>query len=71
MVDDPAAVVAYGLSFPPGEFATDVQREQFESVVSRRFIDGRLRIRTRTGVFVCAKPRERNVAEEQQLRSRS
>lgn len=57
LVDDPAAVVAYGLSFPPGEFATDAQREQFDSAVSRRFVDGRLRIRTRSGVFVCANPR--------------
>jgi hypothetical protein len=57
LVDDPTAVVAYGLSFPPGEFATDAQRGQFESAISRRFVDGRLRIRTRAGVFVCAKPR--------------
>lgn len=57
LVDDPAAVVAYGLSFPPGEFATEAQRERFTQAVSRRF-DGRLlRIRTRAGVFVCSKPR--------------
>jgi SAM-dependent methyltransferase len=52
-VDDPAAVVAYGLSFPPGEAASFAQRTEFERVVARRFIDGRLRIRTRAGVFVC------------------
>ncbi|MGB8859156.1 MAG: class I SAM-dependent methyltransferase [Ilumatobacteraceae bacterium] len=57
LVDDPAAVVAYGLSFPPGEFATDAQREEFDAAVSRRFVGGRLRIRTRAGVFVCANPR--------------
>jgi SAM-dependent methyltransferase len=57
VVDDPAAVVAYGLSFPPGESATPAQRSQFEAAVSRRFTDGRLRIRTRTGVFVCRRPR--------------
>ncbi|MCU1365351.1 MAG: putative methyltransferase [Ilumatobacteraceae bacterium] len=58
VVDDLAAVVAYGLSFPPGELATDVQRQQFAEAVSRRFDGPQLRIRTRTGVFVCAKPRE-------------
>jgi SAM-dependent methyltransferase len=57
LVDDPAAVVAYGLSFPPGEFATDAQRDQFARAVSRRFDGAMLRIRTRTGVFVCSKPR--------------
>ncbi len=57
VVDDPAAVVAYGLSFPPGEFATDLQREEFESAVAKRFQEGRMRIRTRAGVFVCARPR--------------
>jgi hypothetical protein len=57
LVDDPAAVVAYGLSFPPGEFATDAQRERFAQAVSRRFDSGLLRIRTRAGVFVCSKPR--------------
>jgi hypothetical protein len=57
IVDDPAAVVTYGLSFPPGESATGDQRDQFDAAVRRRFVDGRLRIRTRTGVFVCRHPR--------------
>jgi SAM-dependent methyltransferase len=57
LVDDPAAVVAYGLSFPPGEFATDAQRELFAQAIARRFDSGPLRIRTRAGVFVCSKPR--------------
>ncbi len=59
-VDDPAAVVAYGLSFPPGESATPDQRDQFTAAVQRRFVDGRLRIRTRTGLFVCRAPRSRS-----------
>jgi SAM-dependent methyltransferase len=57
VVDDPAAVVAYGLSFPPGETATAEQRELFTQAVSRRFEHGRLRIHTRAGVFVCSNPR--------------
>jgi SAM-dependent methyltransferase len=59
LVDDPAAVVAYGLSFPPGESATPEQRLAFEAAVRRRFTNGRLRIRTRAGVFVCRSPRAR------------
>jgi hypothetical protein len=47
----------YGFSFPPGEFATTDQRREFELVVSKRFTDGRLRIHTRAGVFVCRQPR--------------
>jgi SAM-dependent methyltransferase len=57
VVDDPAPVVAYGLSFPPGESATDEQRAAFAEAIARRFVDGRLRIRTRAGVFVCRRPR--------------
>jgi SAM-dependent methyltransferase len=57
VVDDPAAVVAYGLSFPPGEQATESQRAAFDAAVRARFVDGTLRIRTRTGVFVCRRPR--------------
>jgi SAM-dependent methyltransferase len=53
VTDDPAAVVAYGLSFPPGEDADDEQRAAFEAAVARRFVDGRLRIHTRAGAFVC------------------
>lgn len=56
VVDDPEAVIAYGLSFPPGESATEEQRQQFSEAVRRRFVDGRLRIRTRAGVFVCTAP---------------
>jgi len=57
IVDDPQAVVDYGLSFPPGEWATAAQRVEFESAVRARFVEGRLRIRTRAGVFVCRSPR--------------
>ena len=57
LVDDPAAVVAYGLSFPPGESATDAQRARFSQAVASRFEGGRLRIHTRAGVFVCSRPR--------------
>jgi SAM-dependent methyltransferase len=57
VVDDPMAVVAYGLSFPPGESATPAQETAFTAAVERRFVDGRLRIHTRAGVFVCARPR--------------
>jgi SAM-dependent methyltransferase len=59
VVDDPRPVVAYGLSFPPGEFATEAERGAYESAVAARFVDGRLRIRTRAGVFVCTRPRRR------------
>ena len=60
LVDDPAAVIAYGLSFPPGESATPDQRDEFGAAVRARFVDGRLRIRTRTGAFVCRSPRSRS-----------
>jgi SAM-dependent methyltransferase len=56
-VDDPAAVVDYGLSFPPGESATPEQRAELARVVADSFADGRLRIRTRAGVFVCCEAR--------------
>jgi SAM-dependent methyltransferase len=59
VVDEPEAVIAYGLSFPPGETATDAQRDAFSAAVRRRFMDGRIRIRTRTGVFICRDPRRR------------
>lgn len=59
VVDDPQPVIDYGLSFPPGESADDLQRRQFGDAVRRRFVDGRLRIRTRAGVFVCTNPRRR------------
>jgi 2-polyprenyl-3-methyl-5-hydroxy-6-metoxy-1,4-benzoquinol methylase len=57
VVDDPAAVVAYGLSFPPGESANAEQAAAFDAAVRRRFVDGRLRIHTRSGVFVARRPR--------------
>jgi hypothetical protein len=57
VVDDPEAVLAYALSFPPGEAATEEQRLALDSAIRRRFVDGRLRIRTRTGAFVCRAPR--------------
>jgi SAM-dependent methyltransferase len=59
VVDDPGAVVDYGLSFPPGEDATDAERARFVDAVARRFVDGRLRIRTRAGAFVNRVPRRR------------
>ncbi|MFM2078508.1 MAG: hypothetical protein RJA49_2398 [Actinomycetota bacterium] len=57
VVDEPAAVLAYALSFPPGETATPEQRTALAAAVDRRFVDGRMRIRTRSGVFVCRHPR--------------
>ena len=59
VVDDPAPVVDYGLSFPPGETATAAERSAFAAAVRRRFVDGHLRIRTRAGAFVCRAPRRR------------
>ena len=56
VVDDPARVVDYGLSFPPGEDATDDQRAEFAAAVERRFAGGRLRVRTRAGAFVARSP---------------
>lgn len=56
IVDDPDAVIAYGLSFPPGEDATGAQAAAFGAAVRRRFVDGQMRIRTRAGVFVARKP---------------
>lgn len=53
IVHDPAAAIAYGLSFPPGESATEAQASDFAAAINRRFVDGQLRIRTRTGAFVC------------------
>lgn len=57
VADDPAPVIAYALSFPPGEFANNDQQAALADAVRRRFVDGRLRIRTRAGVFVCRRPR--------------
>lgn len=63
LVTDLDAAVAYGLSFPPGEFATPEQVPLFRGALERRFVDGVLRIRTRTGAFVCRKPRTSRGAE--------
>lgn len=60
LVDDPAAAIAYGLSFPPGETADDEQAAAFARAIDRRLVDGRLRIRTRAGAFVCSGPRDRD-----------
>lgn len=57
IVDKPADVVAYGLSFPPGEDAGPADIERFEAAVARQFADGPMRIRTRAGVFICRRPR--------------
>ncbi len=59
VVDDPAAAIAYGLSYPPGEYADDEQAASFARAIDRRFDDGHMRIRTRAGVFVCSAPRPR------------
>jgi len=59
VVDEPRAVIDYCLSFPPGEFATPLQCEALDAAVRARFVGGRLRIRTRAGVFVCSRPRTR------------
>jgi hypothetical protein len=57
VIDDPEAVLAYALSFPPGESATEEQRHPLDAAIRRRFVDGSMRIRTRTGAFVCRRPR--------------
>ncbi len=56
LVDDPDAAVAYGLSFPPGDTATEAQAAEFRQAIESRFADGVLRIRTRSGVFICSGP---------------
>lgn len=57
VVDDPAPVVDYGLSFPPGETASEDQRARFAAAIGRRFRHGHLRIHTRAGAFVSRTPR--------------
>ena len=57
VVDDPVAAIAYGLSFPPGDAATDEEATAFAVAMTDRFVDGPLRIRTRAGVFVAKVPR--------------
>lgn len=59
VVDDPAAAVAYGLSFPPGESASKAEATEFAAAIERRFVDGHLQIRTRTGAFVATGLRHR------------
>ena len=59
VVDDPGPLVEYGLSFPPGESATTTQQAEFTAAVQRRFVNGRVRIRTRTGVFISRAARQR------------
>jgi SAM-dependent methyltransferase len=57
VINDPRAVTAYGLSFPPGESATETEAAAFDAAVNKRFVNGQLRIRTRTGAFICRSPR--------------
>jgi SAM-dependent methyltransferase len=59
VVEDPSAAIDYGLSIPPGETATTDEAIRFAAAIERRFVDGRLRIRTRTGAFVCTDVRAR------------
>lgn len=58
LVTDLDAAVAYGLSFPPGEFASAEQARDLRRALEERFDEGVLRIRTRTGAFVCRRPRK-------------
>ncbi|MEZ5341065.1 MAG: class I SAM-dependent methyltransferase [Acidimicrobiales bacterium] len=57
IVTDPDDVIAYITSYPPGEAATPAQSAEIRKDVEARFVRGALRIRTRTGVFVCRMPR--------------
>jgi len=57
MVDDPAMLLAYCRSFPPGEHATPAEVAQLAEAVVARFADAPVRVRTRTGSFVCRLPR--------------
>ena len=56
-VTDPAAVVDYLRSFPPGETATVTQAAELTRLTSDLMTDGVLRIRPRAGVFVADRPR--------------
>ncbi len=62
LVTDLEAAVAYAISFPPGETATDSQRDALGIALERRCEDGVLRIQTRTGAFICQGPRHKNTA---------
>ena len=57
IVDDPALLTAYILSFPPGEHATPAEAAKVADAVAARFVNGTVRVRTRTGAFVCRSPR--------------
>jgi len=59
IVDDPAMLTAYCLSFPPGEQASATEAALVADAVAARFADGPVRVRTRTGAFVCRAPRAR------------
>jgi SAM-dependent methyltransferase len=56
---DPADVVAYSCSSPPGEDATSEQRAQLEAAIARCFEDGGgvMTITKDVGAFVCCSPR--------------
>jgi SAM-dependent methyltransferase len=56
---DPADVVAYSCSSPPGEDATPQQRQQLEAAIARCFEagDGVMTITEDVGCFVCRDPR--------------
>lgn len=53
IVTDLDAAVDYGLSYPPGEFATPEQAELFAKTIEAHAVDGVFRISTRLGAFVC------------------
>lgn len=57
LVTDPAAVVEYLRTFPPGETATPDQVAAMQSLAESLAVDGTVRIRPRAGVFVAHTPR--------------
>ncbi len=57
VVTDPDAVIAYGMSYPPGSEGTEAQRERFADAVRVAFAGCSLRIHNRSGAFVCREPR--------------
>lgn len=57
VVTDLGAVLAYARSFPPAENGSDEEVIDLRRALERRFVDGRLLVRTRTGAFVCRGPR--------------
>lgn len=56
---DPADVLAFLTSTPPGEDASDAERRRLEGAVAERFEAGGgvLRIAKESGVFLCRRPR--------------